>query len=420
MVTVCSGTGTVCLGGGAPSPSNGCVLMRRAALALLAATGALWATASAAMNGETPSVSLRVSDASIPFGAEVLARGRVTVTEEGRAVVLEQRAGDAWVRVAAVRTAASGTFAARFEPRRGGLLRARLLETGATSPAVELAVRPLVRISVGDGKAFLGAPALVRVHPRSYDGRVTLAVYMRGRPAGVAAARVEAGRAKIRVPTPGVGRFRVRLRLAATDEFEPVRARGSVRAVAPSIGYGASGPEVRALVRRLEELRYHVPPEKDEFGPEVLDAVLAFQKAEGLPRDGAVGEEVWAALGRARPPKPRHERPALHIEVDKTRQILMVVRDGEVRSVLSVSTGATGNTPEGAFRILWKSPATTTWLGPAILYRTLTFLGDEFAIHGYPSVPAYPASHGCVRVPMWAADWLYRQSPVGERVYVYH
>jgi lipoprotein-anchoring transpeptidase ErfK/SrfK len=34
-------------------------------------------------------------------------------------------------------------------------------------------------------------------------------------------------------------------------------------------------------------------------------------------------------------------------------------------------------------------------------------------------VPVYPASHGCVRVPMWLANWLYVQSPVGERVYVY-
>ena len=96
----------------------------------------------------------------------------------------------------------------------------------------------------------------------------------------------------------------------------------------------------------------------------------------------------------------------------------MVVRDGKTESVVSVSTGATGNTPEGAFRIRWKALATTTWLGPAILYRTMTFLGNEYAIHGFPSVPAYAASHGCVL--MWLADWLYRRSSVGERVYVYH
>jgi lipoprotein-anchoring transpeptidase ErfK/SrfK len=83
-----------------------------------------------------------------------------------------------------------------------------------------------------------------------------------------------------------------------------------------------------------------------------------------------------------------------------------------------VSSGAGGITPVGAFSIKWKALATSTWLGPAILYRTMTFAGNV-AIHGFSSVPAYPASHGCVRIPIWAADWLYRRSVVGERVFVY-
>lgn len=94
------------------------------------------------------------------------------------------------------------------------------------------------------------------------------------------------------------------------------------------------------------------------------------------------------------------------------------MRPGAVTGVLPVSSGATGNTPEGSFRILWKAPATSTWLGSAILHRAMTFHGN-FAIHGFDPVAAYPASRGCVRVPIWAADWLYRQLPVGERIFVY-
>ena len=103
-----------------------------------------------------------------------------------------------------------------------------------------------------------------------------------------------------------------------------------------------------------------------------------------------------------------------HIEVSKSRQILLVVHNGETVAYLPVSSGAGGITPVGNYRIRWKAPATTTWLGSAILYRTMTFRGNNYAIHGFPSVPAYPASHGCVRVPIWIADWLYQQSPVGE------
>jgi lipoprotein-anchoring transpeptidase ErfK/SrfK len=42
-----------------------------------------------------------------------------------------------------------------------------------------------------------------------------------------------------------------------------------------------------------------------------------------------------------------------------------------------------------------------------------------YAVHGNPSVPPYPASHGCVRVPMWIADWMFETNDYGETVYVY-
>ena len=393
--------------------------MRRAALALLAATGALWATASAAMDGETPTLTLRLSESSVPYRADVRARGRVSVSEGGQAIVLEQEQGAAWVRVGSARTMPSGAFAVTFSPDRGGPIRARLLESGAVSDEAPLGVRPLLRISVEHGRAFEGAPMRIRVRPRTYSGSVRVRVRQGGRRVAVAHEAVTRGKARFRVPTPGVGRFRVGVELSEEAGFERVRASGSVEATATPIAYGATGHVVEALHGRLDELGYHVPAERDVFGPEALDAVLAFQKANDLARDGGVGEEVWKELGRARTPKPRFAKPGRHIEVDKTRQILMVVRNGKVEDVVSVSTGATGNTPEGKFRILWKAPATTTWLGPAILYRTMTFLGNEFAIHGFPSVPAYPASHGCVRIPMWVADWLYQRSPVGRRIFIY-
>ena len=42
-----------------------------------------------------------------------------------------------------------------------------------------------------------------------------------------------------------------------------------------------------------------------------------------------------------------------------------------------------------------------------------------YAIHGNPSVPPYPASHGCVRVPMWIIPHLFVSERYGETVYVY-
>ncbi len=185
-----------------------------------------------------------------------------------------------------------------------------------------------------------------------------------------------------------------------------------------ALGPGSQGPAVRGLERRLESLTYHEDDRTSSWTEQTSDAVLAFQKAEGLPRTSLADRTTLARLATARVPRPHYGGKGLHIEVDKTRQILQLVRNGRVTGTLHVSTGATGNTPVGHWSVLWKAPSTHTWLGPAILFRTLTFHGG-FAIHGFSPVPAYPASHGCVREPIWAADWTYEQTPVGTPVDVY-
>jgi lipoprotein-anchoring transpeptidase ErfK/SrfK len=92
---------------------------------------------------------------------------------------------------------------------------------------------------------------------------------------------------------------------------------------------------------------------------------------------------------------------------------LFVVRGGIVVHAIHVSTGVTGNTPLGRWRVYRKVPG-WDW----ILWYPMYFLRG-FAIHGYPSVPPYPASHGCVRVPMWIAPQLFAQHGYGTTVFVY-
>jgi lipoprotein-anchoring transpeptidase ErfK/SrfK len=176
---------------------------------------------------------------------------------------------------------------------------------------------------------------------------------------------------------------------------------------------------VSALRARLAALGYEVPPASGSFDTALLDAVYAFQKVQGLPRTGVASPAVWAKLNHPFEPRPRYPGPADHIEVDKTRQVLYVVRGGRVRTIVPVSTaGIPGHfTPTGRFAIYRKvvgfdpSPLGT-------LYDPMYFTGG-YAIHGNPSVPPYPASHGCIRVPMWIAPLLYAANDYGETVYVY-
>jgi lipoprotein-anchoring transpeptidase ErfK/SrfK len=364
-------------------------------------------------------VTLGLSTTLASYGDEVVATGQIVPAEPGQEVLLQLETGSGPAEVGRSFSDDQGAFSLAFTPPVGGTVRAVLAATGASSLPVELAVVPRISVAVEPGTAYLGARMTARVRPATYAGEVSVTVMRGDRAVAESHARVADGRLRMMVPTPGIGRFTVHVVFPATGGFAGQIQTTRVTARARTLASGSSGPDVRALSERLSELRFRVPGLSTSFTWELADSVIAFQKAYGLPRTGTAGPQTLKRLERARPLKPRFRSPALHIEVDKTRQILMVVRGGSVRAVLPVSTGATGNTPEGKHAIRWKAPATTTWLGSGILYRTLTFSGDSFAIHGWPDVPAYPASHGCVRIPIWAADWLYQRSPVGETVYVY-
>jgi lipoprotein-anchoring transpeptidase ErfK/SrfK len=355
-------------------------------------------------DAESSSVTLNVLRPNIVFGGRIALRGAVTPAAAGVRVLL-MRQGKVLART---RTDSGGRYVVWMRPARSGVWRARLAGANTWSQPVRIIVSPELRIEASTATAFVGAAVVVHAKPRT-SGRVTLLVFRLGRP--VAELQVPIGR-RVVAPTSGTGLFALRAQLGASV------ARARVTADARTLSFGAAGSDVVALRNRLAELHVHVAAPSTTFGSELYDSVVAFQKARGLARTGTVDETTWRALSQDVVPAPRYRGKGTHLEVEKGRQILLIVRDGETVSYLPVSSGAGGITPVGSYRILWKALATTTWLGPAILYRTMTF-HTHYAIHGFSSVPAYPASHGCVRVPIWLADWLYQQSPVGERVYVY-
>jgi hypothetical protein len=190
----------------------------------------------------------------------------------------------------------------------------------------------------------------------------------------------------------------------------PATASVDVSVVQPRVVLGDRGASVRALENRLAKLHYAVKRD-GFFGSEDLEAVYAFEKVEGLPRTGAVDARTWARLEHAHTPRARYG--GNHVEIDKTRQVLFLVRKGKVSLVVATSTGATGNTPLGRWNV-YRKVAGFDW----VLYYPSYFLRG-FAVHGYPDVPPYPASHGCARIPMWIAPTVYDAIPDGSVVYVY-
>lgn len=186
--------------------------------------------------------------------------------------------------------------------------------------------------------------------------------------------------------------------------------------------------EVTEAERRLGELGYW-PGEADGVWDSLSrDALLAFQKVEGRARTGRLTREELQVLRDARRPLPLEGGPA-HVEIDIRRQVLFVVSDGgALVKVLPVSTGSEeyyfdqgkqqrAHTPRGRFTVVRKIGGwRRSTLG--LLYYPSYFSGGV-AVHGAPSVPAYPASHGCVRIPMFAAKSLSEMMPTGMPVIVH-
>ncbi len=385
--------------------------------ALIMAPNSL-ASGPAAASGGGAAISLNAPAQPTEFGKETTISGAVVPATGGVEVVVE-RVGGAGKPLGVSTSADDGSFAIPFSLKRPGSIIVRAAALAATSEAVEIVVRPRITLRVGRTSAFADATAKLTVEPADASGIATLLVKRKGTIVQTARTRVRKGRAVETIVAPGPGAYSVVVEFDAPRGYAKTTAKTAARATTRSLSAGTKGRDVTGLIRRLRALNLHAPVPSQNFTRSLVDTVIAFQKTEGLPRTGTVGKRDWQALARAEPIQATRKGPPNRIEIDKTRQILIKVRGGKVAGVLPVSTGATGNTPEGVHEIRWKAPATTTWLGPGILYRTLTFWGNAFAIHGWSSVPAYPASHGCVRVPIWTADWLYDRSPVGETVIVH-
>ncbi|HEX5616051.1 MAG TPA: L,D-transpeptidase family protein [Acidimicrobiia bacterium] len=181
---------------------------------------------------------------------------------------------------------------------------------------------------------------------------------------------------------------------------------------------GMSGPNVAALQQRLAELGYFVPRTDGDYDETTVHAVTAFQKVNGLDRDGIAGPETVRALDTATRPEAR-DPSRRSIEIDLTRQVLLVVDEGAVRLVLDVSTGTGSRTPTGRYRVEREIDGYhRSELG--VLYRPKYVVGGV-AVHGFPSVPPFPASHGCIRTINPAMDWLWEHDamPIGTPVWIY-
>jgi len=175
----------------------------------------------------------------------------------------------------------------------------------------------------------------------------------------------------------------------------------------PTLRLGARGGAVVTLQHRLASLHYFdVGAADGAFGQNTYHAVIAFQKVQGLTRDGIVGPATWARLARPYVPAPRYRLGTASLEVNLARQVIYYVRSGAIQRIIDASTGsgawyysqgrwARAITPTGRFRIYWRYG--NGWQpGPlGAMYRPNYFYRG-YAVHGMTSVPpTRPATAAC-------------------------
>lgn len=198
---------------------------------------------------------------------------------------------------------------------------------------------------------------------------------------------------------------------------------------APSKAKLLTTKDQRSAEQKLAELGYWTGKVDGQWDVASRNALIAFQKVERLKPSGQLTRTTFDQLLAANRPVPR-EAGVAHIEVDLVRQVLFVVDDsGTITRVLPVSTGSGKEfysegwardaiTHPGRYQVRQKIAG---WKKSALgeMYYPVYFMYGT-AIHGSQSVPTKPASHGCVRIPMFAAKDFYKTTPVGMPVIIYN
>jgi hypothetical protein len=224
------------------------------------------------------------------------------------------------------------------------------------------------------------------------------------------------GRYRFRFKGRRPGRLRLVVRHIATSQLAGMRAKDKrVRVVRLQAGAGTRGTKVLLLQRGLLKLGYATPV-TGYFDDGTARAVNAFRKVNNLGWDGYASAGVYDRVLRGRGAfRLKYPKAGKHVEFDWSRQVVVLARKGRAYRTYHASSG-TAATPTvfGTYRFYLKTPGTNS----KGMVHSNYFIGG-YAIHGYPSVPNYPASHGCIRVPIPNSLAIHNWIDIGDRIFVY-
>jgi lipoprotein-anchoring transpeptidase ErfK/SrfK len=191
----------------------------------------------------------------------------------------------------------------------------------------------------------------------------------------------------------------------------------SIPAGVPS---GSAPADPAGVQRRLIALHY-LPADavSGRWDYRTSQAVMAFQAWQGIDRDGSVGAQTLAELETASTPKPATTGTGKRMEVYRGKGVTLLVDGPQVTLAVHSSSGAAGyETPVGTYSIFRKER--NSWSYPYQVWLPYaSYFNAGIAFHASADVPANPASHGCIRLPVPEAAAVYEFAAIGTPVTVY-
>jgi hypothetical protein len=209
-------------------------------------------------------------------------------------------------------------------------------------------------------------------------------------------------------------------KVVATHEWNERQTRDVARSpkfhiTYPDLDPGNRNSDVELFNKLLKKRGYFTSGGK-KYSVRTEWAVMAVRKVNGMSRNYNANPKIFRMLAARRGEfHLKYPHKGKHVEVDISRQVMVLANHGKPQHTFPVSTGAPATpTIRGHFHFYSKDPGYNS-VG---MYYSVYFHGG-YATHGYHSVPPYNASHGCVRNPIPDSIFIYNWIDLGDSIWVY-
>lgn len=281
--------------------------------------------------------------------------------------------------------------------------------------------RATVKIRIGHlrgGKARIMStvPVTGSVKPFVPGQRVEVSFYVNGRRIRTQKVRVHGGGFRARIRIEEAGKYAAAARLPAGKGLRgDTTVRKSWRVSFPSLHQGQCGDVVVGFKKAMRRMGY-IANSGRCFGGKTGRGVLAYRKVNGMTRSSRAGKGlVKRAFGGKGEYEVRHPDAGEHVEAPLSEQVLVFAKGDKPFAVYPVSSGKSSTpTVTGHFTFIRQEPG----YNAHGMYYSFYFYGG-YAVHGYESVPDYPASHGCIRTFIADQPEIYERINFGESIFVF-